>query len=177
MDKNIIHIPNFLNDSEFEEINTIIDKFTLDDDYPGWKLTGFSNINTTNPIWMINLRNNKIFSDHYCNIIKNKLSNSIKENICMYDVYLNGSTHGQQGYYHTDFNSSNGRTLLIYFNKEWNEEWAGGTVFNENGKITTIYPKPLSAVYFKSMIPHFSQPLSANFIGLRKILAYKFVLE
>jgi hypothetical protein len=177
MNQSIIHIPNFLNNSEFVKITNHVDEFMFDDEYPGWKLTGYSNCNdTSRPFWFLNLRNSKLFYNHYFDMVKNKLFDIVNENVRLYHVYLNGATYGQQGYYHTDCNLSNTRTLLIYCNREWKEEWAGGTVFDENGKITTIYPKPLSAVYFDSTISHFSQPVSADFTGLRVTLAYKLIL-
>ena len=175
---NVILINDFINQKDFDDIIQMIDLYSYSNDYPGWKLNGFSNQEDTNKrFWFIDLIDNEYFNKQIFEKIKLQISKLFDDDVILDRVYLNGSTFGQQGYFHIDDTLENSRTLLIYCNSEWKNEWVGGTVFETLGGIQTIYPLPKRAAYFDARIPHFSQPLSKDFDGLRVTLAYKLLLK
>jgi len=171
-----IVIENFTDEKDFSDILKILHKHTCEDKYPGWKLTGFSNERSKDKgkkFWYLPLKDHEYFNEYLFKKIKNSIKRLFNEDVILYDCYFNGATFGQQGYFHQDDNVLAGRTLLIYCNAEWNDEWAGGTVFETLNGTLTIYPRPERAVYFSGIIPHFSQSLSSDFGDLRVTLAYK----
>jgi hypothetical protein len=173
-------IENFFDKQDYDYIINIIDLCTNSNDHPGWKLNGFSNFNARSNgklFWHLDLNSYDYFTHHIFKIVKDKIKIFFDENVSLERVYLNGATFGQQGNLHQDFENDNGRTLLLYCNTEWNVEWAGATVFEMEDETKAIHPRPGRAVYFSGNIPHFSQPLSKDFNGLRVTLAYKLYTE
>lgn len=178
MNKSVLHIPNFLVEKEFKDLISLIEDFTKNPSFPGWKLNGFSDPENSEKIfWNISLNDNEYFSEILFKKVKQTIFDISGENVDLTRVYLNGATFGQQGYYHTDSDFDNERTFLVYCNDSWKEEWAGATVFKSDQHIHTIFPIPGSAVYFNADIPHFSQPIGRDFYGLRVTLAYKLILQ
>jgi len=182
--QNRVHlIENFLNPNEFEELLGKINSYNTDYSYPGWKHIGHSSSDFFDKkFWYIDLQNDPYFTNSLFTKIKSTIKYHFDENVKLDldiedSVYLNGTTFGQQGYYHKDLCD---RTLLVYCNKDWKIEHSGATVFtvksNDDEKHLTIYPKNFSAVYFDSNIQHFSQSVSKDFLGLRVTLAYKLFL-
>jgi len=94
-------------------------------------------------------------------------------------VYINGYTYGTDAASHTDkgkmFDSVPMKTAVIYLNDEWNLDWGGETaLFDEDEIIYSVLPKLGRVLLFDSDILHAARPLSRNFHGLRKILAFKY---
>ena len=171
---NPIVIENFIDEQDFSDILNILYDHTNNHDFPGWKLTGFSNDKSKNKkFWNIRLTEYEYFNNYLFEKIKSSIKRLFNEDVVLDRCYFNGATFGQQGYLHQDCYDPEGRTLLIYCNSEWNDEWSGGTLFETPNGTLTVYPRPARAVYFPGMIPHFSQSLSSDFGDLRVTLAYK----
>lgn len=120
--------------------------------------------------WKIsNLEKEEFFSTH----LMQKIQELTEDKLTIERVYMNGHTACSNGNIHTDSGDSNGRTFLIYCNKEWNPEFGGGTCFLHNNEAISFYPAPYSAIYFQNNIEHFAMPLSRFFNGLRVTLAFK----
>jgi hypothetical protein len=173
-----IAIQNFLDEKDFSDVLNIIFKYTNNNDFPGWKLVGFSDKESeSKKFWNLEVTNDDYFRDYLFGKIKTTIKNLFNEDVILDRCYFNGATFGQQGYYHQDYDTPEGRTLLIYCNSEWKDEWSGGTVFETVDGTMTVYPRPARGVYFPGMIPHFSQSLSKDFQDFRVTLAYKMRLD
>lgn len=170
----IIKLLDILSDEEKCQLTDVIENYCVDDNSPGWKLNGSSNSDNEDKLfWYLNVENNKFFNEVLFCKIKEIIKEYLDEEIVYTRIYLNGHTFGQQGYFHTDDDDLEGRTLLIYCNNSWKVEYCGATVFDKGNEIISMYPEPFSAVYFNANIKHFSQPISRDFLGLRITLAYK----
>lgn len=179
MQDQILHLKDFLSQEYFENIINIIDNITYSNNYHlSWKYSGAS-MNTQNieSFWMCSLDKEKFFTEELFNSIKEKIYKLTQEKVSLKRVYLNGQTYGQQGYMHPDDFYDTSRTLLIYCNKEWEKNWAGGTVFDFGFDSRVFFPFPNSAIYFDATIFHHAQPVSKNFNDLRVTLAYKLEVE
>jgi hypothetical protein len=173
---NPIVIENFIDEKDFSDILDILYHHTYEDGggYPGWKLIGFSDEKNKNKkFWNIILTEYDYFNNYLFEKIKSSIKKLFNEDVILDRIYFNGATFGQQGYLHQDYYVPEGRTLLIYCNSEWNDEWSGGTLFETKNGTLTVYPRPARAVYFPGIIPHFSQSLSSDFGDFRVTLAYK----
>jgi hypothetical protein len=179
MKNKVLHIKDFLSKEYFEKIINIINEITYNYDYHlSWKLRGASmKTKKIEPFWMCSLDKEKFFAEELFNLIKEKIYELTQEKISLKRVYINGQTHGQQGYMHPDDFFDSSRTLLIYCNKEWEKNWAGGTVFDFDFESEIFFPYPNSAIYFDATIFHHAQPTSKNFNDLRVTLAYKLEVE
>lgn len=176
--KDILHLTNFLPEEDYTEILNIVNKINYNHDYHlSWKLTGSTQIGKTR-FWNCRLDREGFFTDYLLQKIVKIIHDNTGEKVVRCErAYLNGATFGHQGYLHPDSFDSNGRTLLIYCNSEWQKEWAGGTVFDCGDSDMIFLPRPNSCIYFDSTILHHSQPTSKFFNGLRVTLAYKLFVE
>jgi hypothetical protein len=93
--------------------------------------------------------------------------------------YANGHTYGQGGMSHIDDDRAGSYTLLYYPMREWQQNWAGETIFyGANGQVThSVTPKPRRAVMFDARVPHAGLAPSEEYNGLRKTIAFKLVLK
>lgn len=179
MIQDINQISNFLDDDVYLELLDYVAKITYDEEFPGWKLVGKSNIQSPSLFWNKDVLDEPLFSEKIFSISKQKIHNLFGENVKLSSVYFNGQTFGQQGYIHPDEFDESYRTLLMYCNltKEWNKNWGGGTIFDYGDKTEIVMPNYNSAVYFKSCIFHAAQSMSPLCKELRVSLAYKLKLE
>ena len=86
-------------------------------------------------------------------------------------------TYGQDGDFHTDDDSPNSRTALLYANEEWIQEWGGKTVFAFEDKYHYVEPIPNSLVIFPSGIPHRAESVTRYYTGLRTTVAWKLIKD
>ena len=170
-------LSNFLTDEEFNQILSYIDRITRDNDFPGWKLTSVSDFSKNRRFWNFNLSKEKLFTEYFFNIFSKKIYEMFEEKITLSRVYLNGMTYGQHGTIHPDEFYSEKRTLLIYCNETWKNDWGGGTIFDYGETTKIVMPKPKTAVYFDSTIFHGAQTVTPDFTDLRVSLAYKLGVE
>ena len=153
---------NFLSDEDKQYLQHKIAQ-------PIWKW-GHSSNGDTNKFWKVEkLEFDEFFNPHLINKIKELTG----DDVAIERIYFNGHTAGGHGNIHRDSPFDEGRTFLIYCNAEWNPEWGGGTAFVNEGEVTSYYPEPYSAIYFQNNQPHFAQPLSKHFEGLRVTCAFK----
>jgi hypothetical protein len=63
-------------------------------------------------------------------------------------------------------------TLLYYPMREWQQNWAGETVFyGADGEVThCVTPKPRRAVMFDARVPHAGLALNGDYNGLPKTI-------
>ena len=170
----IARLFDILSDDDKIQLTEKINSFCNDNDAPGWSCSGTSNEDNRDKVfWFLNLEKDHFFNDILFRRIKFVIKELLDEDVEYNRIYLNGHTFGQQGYFHTDDDREEGRTLLIYCNDDWKVEYAGATVFADGDNFVTIYPDAFSGVYFNGNIPHHSQPISKDFHGLRITLAYK----
>jgi hypothetical protein len=171
-------IENFLDEKDFSDVLSILFDYTNTSNFPGWKLNGHSESdNQSKKFWYLEVTEYDYFNNYLFEKIKIAIKHLFNEDVFLDKCYFNGATFGQQGYRHIDSDLPEARTLLIYCNSEWKNEWSGGTLFETISGTMTIYPHPARAAYFPASIPHFSQSLSKDFDDLRVTLAYKLHLD
>tara|TARA_B100002019_G_C20970237_1_gene450716 strand:+ start:54 stop:602 length:549 start_codon:yes stop_codon:yes gene_type:complete len=170
------------------DIITYHDFFEKDDfsailDYlnrPMW-LWGHNSLNENDPdkpkyatpFWKMHLNEEYFFTKYLLNIIENKTDQKFHLDRC----YCNGHTYGTSGLFHEDWYDDMGRTVLLYANKTWRQEWGGKTVFDLNGKYHYNEFIPNSIVMFPGVIPHRAETTTRAFLGLRKTVAWKLLLK
>jgi len=78
---------------------------------------------------------------------------------------LNGQIQCQPSKRHTDFypgtSDVKATTLLVYLNKEWNNDWSGETLFYLRGEeepIASIFPEPGKLLDYDGRIRHHALP-------------------
>ena len=118
------------------------------------------------------LRREAFFVDYLLNVINNKINKKFIFDGC----YCNGHTYGTSGSFHQDWEDSTGRTVLLYANDVWEQEWGGKTVFNIDGRYHYVDFVPNSIVIFPGIIPHRAESTTRLFTGLRKTVAWKLML-
>ena len=126
------------------------------------------------PFWIMELDNDKFFTDYLLNIIQEKT----KQKFSLERVYANGHMFGTQGQPHQDSYESNARTFLFYANDNWSIDWSGKTVFLLN-KTEQHYelPTPNKGVIFPGRMFHYAEQTTRKFTGLRITVAWKLYLE
>lgn len=90
--------------------------------------------------------------------------------------YANGYPFGVEGGVHKDSLAAEHHTLLYYPHLHWHPDWAGETLFfNEGGDdlLCAVYPKPNRLVRFPSSIPHVARGISRLCPVLRITLMFK----
>ena len=126
------------------------------------------------PFWIMELMEEKFFSEHLLNIIRKKT----KLDLSLYYVYANGHTYGTKGVPHQDWAYPNGKTFLYYVNPEWDPTWGGKIAFYlDENKYYFHLPKPNNAVLFPGVMYHNAEETSRSFNGLRITIAWKLILE
>ena len=171
-EKDIVTYENFFDDRDFD---TILDYLNR----PMWKW-GHGSLPKTHPdrpefvtpFWAMELRREAFFVDYLLNVINNKINKKFIFDGC----YCNGHTYGTSGSFHQDWEDSTGRTVLLYANDVWEQEWGGKTVFNIDGRYHYVDFVPNSIVIFPGIIPHRAESTTRLFTGLRKTVAWKLML-
>jgi Rps23 Pro-64 3,4-dihydroxylase Tpa1-like proline 4-hydroxylase len=94
----------------------------------------------------------------------------------LHRVYCNAHVPSDLPLPHPDSRHSGERTILYYGNSEWKPEFAGETVFFENGEIIrSVIPKPGRVVMFDSTIVHCARVPTRLVTCLRLTVAFKFI--
>lgn len=125
------------------------------------------------PFWQMNLDEDDFFTKYLFNIIEEKTNQKFDLDTC----YCNGHMYGTSGLFHEDWNTEKGRTVLLYANRTWKQEWGGKTVFDLNGKYYYHEFIPNSVVVFPGLIQHRAETSNRTFSGLRKTVAWKLFLK
>ena len=125
------------------------------------------------PFWKMDLTEEYFFTTYLFNIIREKTNQDFYITRC----YCNGHLYGTSGLFHEDWDDDRGRTIILYSNDTWKQEWGGKTVFNFNGKYHYNEFIPNSIVIFPGIIPHRAEVTSREFTGLRKTVAWKLILK
>lgn len=90
--------------------------------------------------------------------------------------YMNGHTHGCDGYFHFDTDEDNCNTAMLYIVKgEWDPDWGGETVFLDDRReiYKSVLPKANRLIVFPSNINHCARGVSRKYQGIRKTLIFK----
>src|SRR5271155_598159 len=84
------------------------------------------------------------------------------KNSLLIRCYLNGYTYGTDGYFHSDSHRADEHTAILFMNEEWDPDWAGETVFlDEGGDIAmSVLPKRNRAIVFPSLLRHAGRGVS-----------------
>ena len=172
-EKDIVTYDNFFTSGDFKSISDILSR-------PMWKWghgslpDGHPNKpEFVTPFWKMDLSSEYLFNNYLFNIIKEKTNQEFHITRC----YCNGHTYGTSGIFHEDWPDIFGRTVLLYANDVWKQEWGGKTVFNVDGKYVYKEFVPNSIVIFPGIIPHRAEPTTRLFSGLRKTVAWKLLLK
>ena len=119
-------------------------------------------------------------SDKFDPLLK-KVWNHVKENCpdmantVPIRCYINGSTYGVEGYFHTDSMRNNETTIVIYLTDTWDINWAGETVVvDQNDDIVkAVIPKKNRAFIFPANMKHCARAVSRQCYALRKTFMFK----
>jgi hypothetical protein len=101
-----------------------------------------------------------------------------KNNLRVYEYYVNLSTSSDIYTYHVDSYSKNSKTMLYYCNLEWESTWEGETHFSDETMRDVIVScsfMPGRVCLFESTIPHKSSQPSPNAKFYRLTFTSKFV--
>ena len=171
-ESHIITYDNFFEPEDFKSISNYLNR-------PMWKW-GHGSLpdghpdkpEFATPFWKMDLSAEYFFTNYLFNIISKKTNQRYNLTRC----YCNGHTYGTSGIFHEDWHDETGRTVLLYANDTWKQEWGGKTVFDVNGKYYYKEFIPNSIVLFPGIIPHRAESISRFFTGLRKTVAWKLIL-
>lgn len=74
----------------------------------------------------------------------------IEPNLVVDRVIINGQTQGLDSGVHRDNLAPGSRTVLLYLNPEWREEWQGHTVFfgEDRQEIQRVCPEPGKTIIY-----------------------------
>lgn len=91
--------------------------------------------------------------------------------------YYNGYTYGTDGYFHVDSKRGGELTAILYLVPEWQQDWAGETVWRSNdiceGGIKAVLPAPNRLLILPSNIAHCARAVSRKCPALRAVLVFK----
>lgn len=140
------------------------------------------NVEDQRPLWVNRFPKDIILSSPVWNTFNKYLEKLFNtSNIVLHDSYLLLSQSGDVHYYHKDgAPKNNGRsiTTITYLNKEWNIDWAGETLFEDNGNIVAgCIPKYGRTIIFDHNINHTTRPPSINCLERRVVLVNKIEVE
>lgn len=182
-----------INKVEYHKQITVIDDLYTPSQLEGMYLTCcMSNYNLANANHgdVQNLQDRKLVSHldleqlDDCEVF-NEVSLPILQDECQgyipYKAYINLNTFSDVNKTHVDsYFKDSGKTILIYPNKKWENDWGGETVFyNDEGTdivFTSIY-RPGRVVVFDSTIPHCAKPQSIFADTYRFTIAVKLQKE
>lgn len=157
---------NFLSEEHIDYIKSLMYS-------DNWQYFHNSKHSDLNIFWKMSLTNDEYLNKEVFAVIQS----IIDEEVEIERIYFNGHLATGSGKLHTDSNSDDGRTFLIYCNDNWNIEHGGETAFITDDGVAIVSPYPFSAVYFQNNIKHLAQPISKDFQDLRVTLAYKLKLK
>jgi len=140
------------------------------------------NIKEQRPLWINRFPLELILQSPVWNKLKEYLTKEFNcSNIVLHESYLLASQPGDVHYYHTDGgpkNSGRAMTTVTYLNKDWDINWAGETMFENEGEIVkAVIPKYGRTIVFDHSINHSTKPPSINCLERRFVLVNKIELE
>jgi hypothetical protein len=100
------------------------------------------------------------------------LCNLPEEDYELVRVFANGQTNGNPAQFHIDDEGTD--TFLYYCNPEWNAEWGGLTIFDNEGMLEYSFPYPNSGIHFDALVPHYGQEPHKGCPTLRTTIAFKY---
>lgn len=163
--QDIILFDNFLHVADFAEVTNKIDNGL-------WKYSNISNQMSPIRFMMMDLSDDKFFSEY----LKGAIENRTGKKFNLIRTYANGQVHGQDGWFHQDDYTPNKWTFLLYMNvipAQELESWGGETQFKTPEGIKIQLPIPNLGVLFKSEIWHKGMAPSKISSGLRVTVAWK----
>lgn len=96
-------------------------------------------------------------------------------------AYINLGIHGDNHKTHVDqFGHGYGKTVLVYLNKKWDNDWGGETIFYDDKCEDILYMSPLvpgRILIFDGSIPHSAKAQDFHAPPYRFTLAVKFHLH
>jgi hypothetical protein len=186
--KDITILENFINDEELEEARQFIGEESLNLDKPSinrnWVFNEVDNAHKKILVdlrpeereWAFDMENIIPSAKKFILKIKNRIDKCTNTNFDLHRVYLNRRVCGQDGVLHTDDQTLNAYTLLIYINDITPENCdnVGGDLEFKNKENTRIEPVTKRAVLFKGYIPH--KPYGPLVQGMTRIsMAFKII--
>jgi hypothetical protein len=163
--KRLVIKDNFLDENELKEILNIINGLS-------WKYGASSGDSNSVRFWISHLNNEKRIID----IISPKIEKISGLNLEIERVYANGQTYGQDGEFHTDHESYDRYTFILYVSPIFpeNVDIVGGfTQFKIDNQIVNVEPYQNRGCLFKSNIFHRGLAPSREVDMLRVTLAFK----
>lgn len=90
-------------------------------------------------------------------------------------AYANAHTYGVEGYIHRDSKFPEDQTAVIYYEKDWEPDWAGETVFfnDDNDIIKAILPRYGRLSVFPGAMKHCGRGVSRVCPVARRVLVMK----
>jgi SM-20-related protein len=186
-DLKIISLANELEHSYINIIDNYFDKneilenyFYFRDNAP-WNFTGSGKDETKWRKFKYDLKfNNKIEKKF------KKCTQNILKNLGFFDllklerVYASANPYGTVHESHKDnpFIPIGGITVMYYLNSFWDLNFAGETVFIDNGEIIkSIIPKPGRVIVFDGNIEHCAREVRRDVNDLRMVLTFKYHIK
>jgi hypothetical protein len=163
--QDIVLFDNFLHVADFAEVTRKVD-------CGSWKYSNTSNFNSAKKFFMMELDEDKFFSEYIKGAIEARSGKKFK----LLRVYANGQVYGQDGDFHQDDPGPNTWTFLIYMNivpANELENWGGETQFKMNDGLKIQLPLPNTGVLFRSNIFHRGMAPTSPSSGLRVTVAWK----
>lgn len=92
-------------------------------------------------------------------------------NTALIRSYANGYTYGTDGYFHTDSDRHDERTIILYMCDKWEDDWGGETVCGK--PMQAVLPAPNRALIINSDQPHAARAVSRKCNVIRTTLMFK----
>lgn len=170
------------------DVDTFLDLYDVFDpegDNSNWKLTNRSNKNKSlreYTSWKsTDEQENHILSLKCASIINLKFSQfysrtkGVRANFKLIRTFSNGQTHGQTTLFHTDFDTKDYYTSIMFLNPDWNQGWGGEFIVQDDkGKYHYFPIIPNSAIIIPSCWQHRGSPPNNLTDQLRMTLAFSF---
>lgn len=94
--------------------------------------------------------------------------------------YANQHTFGTEGTIHTDTETDNQLTCVVYMNKDWSPYWGGETAFYDHDVtdiVKSVVPKFGRTALFSGNIPHCARAVNRICDSARMTLMFKFTID
>jgi|SRR6056300_345084 Rps23 Pro-64 3,4-dihydroxylase Tpa1-like proline 4-hydroxylase len=161
-----------------EELKKFLDWTREEALYQSKQYDNFDSKDIQKPIWVCKFPPEEFEKTPiWPEVLDNFLNYFEHEAVKLTESYILVSNFGEEHYYHLDpkgVGSSRSITAVIYLNEEWDKNWGGETMFEENDDVVhAVLPKFGRIVYFDHCISHSTRAPNVQCPQRRYVLVLK----
>tara|TARA_A100001201_G_scaffold136150_1_gene124902 strand:- start:4418 stop:5008 length:591 start_codon:yes stop_codon:yes gene_type:complete len=151
-------------------------------EYKGWSLDNYAyrskkmNVAKDRVNWQLNGGCTELIFFKCASTIKLKLQKHLKQNLTFIRAHSNGSTFGQGGKFHIDFDEDDVWTFVLFTEDTWDTQWGGEFVVRDPKSLEYKYVPyiPNSGALIHSNWQHQGSSPNAFTEALRTTIAFSF---